>query len=95
MTRNQRMTLGALILLLLGSTPATVPAILDHLTPEYVPPAQREWVVRPGESLWRIAEASYPQSVDPRNAVRAIREANRLRIATIWPGQRLRLPEVR
>ncbi|MDD3492930.1 MAG: hypothetical protein PHZ19_05490 [Candidatus Thermoplasmatota archaeon] len=51
MTRNQRW----LALLLTGSlvvvSPLLYAALADRLTPEYVPPAQREWVVRPGESL--------------------------------------------
>jgi LysM domain len=51
----------------------------------------RHHVVRPGESLWTIAERSYPAS-DPRQAVYRIEQANHLAGALVEVGQRLVLP---
>jgi nucleoid-associated protein YgaU len=49
------------------------------------------YVVRPGDSLWRIAERRYPGS-DPREAVYRIEHANGLRGALVQAGRRLVLP---
>ncbi|MGH2830814.1 MAG: LysM peptidoglycan-binding domain-containing protein [Actinomycetota bacterium] len=48
-------------------------------------------VVSPGENLWGIVREAYPGK-DPREQIVLVRRANRLRSATITPGQRLRLP---
>jgi len=50
-------------------------------------------VVRPGQTLWGIAVARYPQA-DPRDAIGAIESANHLDGANITPGERLLLPPV-
>lgn len=52
-------------------------------------PEQR-YRVRPGDTLWAIAAASY--AGDPRAAVWKIREHNHLDGSTIRPGQVLALP---
>ena len=50
------------------------------------------WVtVQPGQTLWAIATAHYPQT-DPRQSVYDIQAANHLRTANIYPGERLLLP---
>jgi LysM repeat protein len=46
--------------------------------------------VRPGETLWAIAEASY--AGDPREGVWKLQRRNGLSGSTIVPGQRLALP---
>jgi LysM repeat protein len=46
--------------------------------------------VRPGETLWSIAVASY--AGDPREGVWKLQRRNGLASATIVPGQRLVLP---
>ena len=53
-------------------------------------PTPRHHTVRPGETLWSIADAKY--GGDPRAAVWELQEANGLSGATIVPGQRLLLP---
>lgn len=46
--------------------------------------------VRPGDTLWSVAVATYPG--DPREGVWMLQERNGLEDATIVPGQRLVLP---
>jgi len=48
-------------------------------------------VVRPGDTLWTIAEARYPDA-DPRIKVEEIERANQLPGPVLQPGQVLRLP---
>lgn len=50
----------------------------------------RHHVVRPGETLWSIASATY--GGDPRKGVWRLQRRNGLEGATIVPGQRLVLP---
>jgi hypothetical protein len=50
----------------------------------------REYVVRPGDTLWSIASATY--AGDPREGVWRLQRRNGLEGATIVPGQRLVLP---
>jgi Tfp pilus assembly protein FimV len=50
------------------------------------------WItVRPGQTLWAIASAHYPQT-DPRQSIYDIQAANHLGTVTIYPGERLLLP---
>jgi LysM repeat protein len=46
--------------------------------------------VRPGDTLWSIATATF--AGDPREGVWLLQERNDLNGATIVPGQRLVLP---
>ncbi len=50
----------------------------------------RHYRVRPGDTLWSIAAATYPG--DPREGVWKLQEGNGLSGVTIVPGQRLALP---
>ena len=50
----------------------------------------RTYVVRPGDTLWSIAERTH--AGDVREAVWEIEQRNHLGSATLQPGQRLRLP---
>lgn len=50
----------------------------------------RVHTVRPGDTLWSIAVASYPG--DPREGVWKLQARNGLSDATIVPGQRLVVP---
>jgi hypothetical protein len=56
-----------------------------------VRPAPQVIVVRPGETLWSIAETRYP-SEDPRSAIDEIVQANHLPSTSVYPGEHLRLP---
>ena len=51
---------------------------------------ERSYRVKPGDTLWSIAERTY--AGDPREGVWELRERNRLDTATIVPGQMLVLP---
>ena len=51
---------------------------------------ERTYVVRPGDTLWSIAEGRY--SGDPRRAVWEIERRNDLDGAGLVPGMVLRLP---
>ncbi len=51
---------------------------------------EHAYLVKPGDTLWSIAVSHY--GGDPREAVWNIERRNRLRTATIHPGQRILLP---
>jgi hypothetical protein len=51
---------------------------------------ERSYRVKPGDTLWSIAERTFPG--DPREGVWELRERNGLEGTTIVPGQRLVLP---
>jgi LysM repeat protein len=51
---------------------------------------KRTYVVRPGDTLWTVAERSY--AGDPRQGVWLLEQRNHLDGATIVPGERLVLP---
>jgi nucleoid-associated protein YgaU len=51
---------------------------------------ERDYRVKPGDTLWSIAERSY--AGDPREGVWELRERNGLDSAVIVPGQVLVLP---
>jgi LysM repeat protein len=51
---------------------------------------KRIYLVRPGDTLWSVAERTY--SGDPRQGVWELQQRNHLASATIVPGERLVLP---
>lgn len=51
---------------------------------------ERSYRVKPGDTLWSIAERTF--SGDPREGVWELRERNALESSTIVPGQTLVLP---
>lgn len=51
---------------------------------------ERSYRVKPGDTLWSIAERTFPG--DPREGVWELRERNALESSTIVPGQTLVLP---
>ena len=51
---------------------------------------ERSYRVKPGDTLWSIAERTFPG--DPREGVWELRERNELASAVIVPGQVLVLP---
>lgn len=51
---------------------------------------ERSYRVKPGDTLWSIAERTFPG--DPREGVWELRTRNKLDSATIVPGQVLVLP---
>jgi hypothetical protein len=50
------------------------------------------YVVRAGDTLWRIAAHEYGPGTDLRRAVFQIRKANRLSASVVQPGERITLP---
>lgn len=57
------------------------------------PVSRSSVVVRPGDSLWDIAERVSP-GTDPRPLVDAIAEANHVDPAVLAPGQTLVIPSI-
>lgn len=55
------------------------------------PGAPRAVVMRPGETLWDVAEEHAPTGVDPRAYVDALIEINGV-AGGVQPGERIRLP---
>src|SRR3954470_7582320 len=51
---------------------------------------KRTYVVRPGDTLWSVAQRTY--SGDPRQGVWEIQQRNHLASATIVPGEKLVVP---
>jgi LysM repeat protein len=51
---------------------------------------KRTYVVKPGDTLWSVAEQTY--SGDPRQGVWKIERRNHLGGATIVPGEKLVVP---
>lgn len=51
---------------------------------------KRTYVVRPGDTLWSVAERTY--AGDPREGVWQLEQLNHLASATISPGEKLLVP---
>jgi LysM repeat protein len=51
---------------------------------------KRTYVVRPGDTLWSVAEHAY--AGDPREGVWKLEQRNHLGSATIVPGEKLVVP---
>jgi LysM repeat protein len=51
---------------------------------------KRTYVVRPGDTLWTVAERTY--AGDPREGVWKLQQRNGLASATIVPGEKLIVP---
>ena len=79
----------ALAVMLLGwGVPAAARAVSGSAAPR---PSGRTYVVRPGDTLWDIAERVAPGE-DPRIVVARLAEANGLEPGTLPPGRALVLP---
>lgn len=51
---------------------------------------KRVYVVRPGDTLWSVAQRTY--AGDPRQGVWELEQRNHLTAATIVPGEKLVVP---
>jgi hypothetical protein len=76
--------LSTVVVTLLGGGP-------DGSSVASVPGAPKAVVVQPGQTLWDIAEAHAPATVDPRAYVDSIIELNGLG-STLGAGVKIRLP---
>jgi LysM domain-containing protein len=56
------------------------------------PVVTRTYVVRPGDTLWRIAAGLVGSREDPRPMITRLIGLNRVQNGVILPGQQLRLP---
>ncbi|MCC7495389.1 MAG: LysM peptidoglycan-binding domain-containing protein [Fimbriimonadaceae bacterium] len=59
------------------------------------PPLARWVVVQPGDTLWALAGRCAAPRLDRRAVLQVVLEVNQLTGATIYPGQRLLLPQGR
>lgn len=94
LTRRGRAVVAVLLLLLavtvLGLLRAPATATTGGRGASASPVAERV-TVRPGETLWQIAERAAP-GVDPRDTVARIREMNGLRTSAVEAGRVLWVP---
>ena len=94
LTRRGRAVVAVLLLLLavtvLGLLRAPATATTGGRGASASPVAERV-TVRPGETLWQIAERAAP-GVDPRDTVARIREMNGLRTSAVAAGRVLWVP---
>jgi LysM repeat protein len=77
---------GKLVILFLGA--ALLVGFVARTSPGAGP--KRTYVVKPGDTLWAIAERTY--SGDTREGVWNLEQRNHLVSATIVPGEKLVLP---
>jgi Tfp pilus assembly protein FimV len=81
--------MGAIAAILVLVSPLAAGAVRRGEAPD--PPAQRIVVVRPGDTLWSIAQRVRPGD-DPRSTVAAIVDANGVEAGSLMPGQALTVP---
>lgn len=55
-------------------------------------PQYTEWVVQPGDTLWKVARSHLPAGMDIREYVFLIKKANGVSNSIIQPGEVLLLP---
>jgi hypothetical protein len=87
---------GRLVLLLfLSALAAGLGALIATSSGAAVPAGDGPvTVVRPHDTLWRIATREFPGR-DPYEAIDAIRRLNGIADYTVRPGERLRLPRLK
>ena len=92
MTRRKRWTLMPAISLAALSLMVALPALSNaHL---YAATGARYAMVtvHPGDTLWSLAAAHTADTANVQDTIDRITEANHLRVATLQPGQVLRVP---
>jgi LysM repeat protein len=67
-----------------------IAVVLGAARPSVGATPETRYVVRPGDTLWSIAEARI--GGDPREGVWQIRNANHLASATVYPGEVILVP---
>jgi nucleoid-associated protein YgaU len=77
----------------LGVTVAWWAATAPRSDARPLPVPYRSVVVRPGDTLWALADRYGPPTVDPRVWIDRVERANGLRGALLRPGQVLVIPE--
>lgn len=94
LTRRGRLLLSALALVLLvaGAVLASGGGLATAGTEPSTPATVERVTVRPGETLWAIAEREAP-GVDPRETIARILDLNALESSAVQAGSVLVLPE--
>lgn len=90
--RRIRMMKVMIIVFVIVTTLVSVTALSNGDRGKYA--NYTEVYVKPGDTLWGIAEEYYGDSVDLRRAVFAISECSSLEGADIYVGQKLLVPEL-
>jgi Tfp pilus assembly protein FimV len=88
-TYVRRRVVAVLLLIAVMSLPAAAAAVLPR--GDARPGTPRTYVVRPGDTLWDIAERAAPGR-DPRQTIADLTAVNGVDAGSLVPGQQLRLP---
>jgi hypothetical protein len=95
LTRRGRVVVAAAVVLLVAAlsliAAGAAQAISHSAAPRPAGRALAQVVVRPGQSLWSVAESADPNA-DTRLVIRQIVELNSLSGSTVFAGQRLWVP---
>ena len=93
MRKRNKLTLMPMIALAALSLTVSLPTLSGMRL--YAASAQRytNVTVQSGQTLWSIAAAHTDASADVQETIDRITEANKLSVATIQPGQHLRIPQ--
>ena len=91
MLARRRRTLAAAALILVAAAAVSAFTARPAPVPAPAPQVPRTLVIRPGDSLWGVAERFTPPGADLRAYVDSLIAVNRLG-GPPRPGQRLRLP---
>lgn len=91
LTRRGRLLLVLALLAVTAGMMLAAGSAVAGASGRAVGPATEVVVAQPGETLWSIASALYPQE-DPRAMVARIRDLNGLGDAVIRPGQAVLVP---
>lgn len=82
---------GFILVMIVVSTLVSVTAFSDNRGEKYA--GYDEVYVKPGDTLWSIAESHYDKNTDVREAIYAITECNELDDGMIYVGQKILLPQ--
>ena len=92
-TRRKKFTLMPLIALAALSLAVTVPALSATTLHAGAVTRYATVTVKPGDSLWMLAEVRTAPGGDVQARIDQIVAANHLGSAALVPGQRIRVPE--
>jgi hypothetical protein len=94
LTRRGRIVVTAMVALLAAGLSLAIAGAAQatgHSASQRTGPSLAQVVVRPGQTLWSVAENADPNS-DPRQVIQQIAQLNALTSGTLMAGQRLWVP---
>jgi hypothetical protein len=94
LTRRGRIVVTAMVALLAAGLSLAIAGAAQatgHSASQRTGPGLAQVVVRPGQTLWSVAENADPNS-DPRQVIQQIAQLNALTSGTLMAGQRLWVP---